>query len=773
MRRNTRGFSLLAALTAALAAGAGRGGEAVEAGDTLAARLEPLDLHVGVPDGAAMLRADARTRREAVNRADREAWSRVRSREDWERFTAPRIRALRRSLGVLPAVPRDLDVRVGGSLELAGCRIENLVYESRPGVRVTANLYLPAPPRERMPGIVLIHSHHNPKTQGELQDMGMTWARAGCAVLVPDQPGYGERRSHQPGNRQDYRFRYVNSLQLHAIGDSLAGWMAWDTMRGIDLLLARGADPERIVLIGSVAGGGDPAAVVAALDPRVKCVIPFNFGGPQPETRYPLPEDAETSFNTMGSGYWESTRNLRLSARDGFLPWVIVGSVAPRRLVYAHEFSWDRERDPVWKRLQRIYGFYDAADRLAFTHGAGLVTGQPPEATHCNNVGPVQRALIHPALARWFDIRVSRETQERRSPEELTCLTPELKARLQPRPPHEIYAGLGAERAGTARRKLAGLQPAEQRRRLRRDWRGLLGDIEPSGTREVGAARVEELPSLRVERLALETAPGIRVALALLLPSHGGKAPLVIGICQEGKSRFLRERAAEIAGLLERGVAVCLPDLRGTGETAPEGGRGYQSEATSVSATELMFGRTMLGLRLHDLRAVLRALRARRDLDARRVALWGESFAPTNPAGFADPLIGEGEPPAQSEPGAGLLALFGALYEDGVRAVLARGTLPGYAALLRDTYCYVPHDAVVPGALTAGDLGDVAAALAPRPLRFEALVDGRNVLLPASEAERLLAPAAEAYRRAPERLGVSGERLGDTAAWLARALREK
>ena len=140
----------------------------------------------------------------------------------------------------------------------------------------------------------------------------------------------------------------------------------------MDLLLARpGIDKKRIILLGAVAGGGDPAAVTAALDSRITAVVPFNFGGPQPETRYPLPADAETSFNYAGSGHWESTRNLRLSARDGFLPWVIVGSVAPRGLVYGHEFSWDREHDPVWARLQKVYGFYDATDRLTFAHGRG------------------------------------------------------------------------------------------------------------------------------------------------------------------------------------------------------------------------------------------------------------------------------------------------------------------------------------------------------------------------------------------------------------------
>jgi hypothetical protein len=110
--------------------------------------------------------------------------------------------------------------------------------------------------------------------------------------------------------------------------------MVWDLSRGVDVLLAqRGVDRERIALLGAVAGGGDPAAVTAALDSRVKVVVPFNFGGAQPETKYPLPDDAERTFNYAGGGSWESTRNLRRSAANGFLPWVIVGAAAPRGLV--------------------------------------------------------------------------------------------------------------------------------------------------------------------------------------------------------------------------------------------------------------------------------------------------------------------------------------------------------------------------------------------------------------------------------------------------------
>src|SRR6185295_311651 len=313
----------------------------------LADKLRELDPMVLPAEQPKMIGRDARARIDEANRRESDAWSKIRTREEWEAYRDRRIGALRASLGATADVPRTLGVKVARKLDGDGFRIENLVYESRPELMVTANLYVPVPERPSMPGIVIIHSHHNPKTQSELQDMGMTWARLGCYVLVMDQVGHGERRQHPfvdaasyPGpfkvGRQDYFFRYVTAMQLYLVGESLIGWMAWDVSRGVDLLLARpGIDAKRIILLGSVAGGGDPAGVAAALDPRIKAVVPFNFGGPQPETKYPLPENAEDAFNYAGGGSWESTRNLRSSAHDGFLPWVIVGSVAPRKIIHA------------------------------------------------------------------------------------------------------------------------------------------------------------------------------------------------------------------------------------------------------------------------------------------------------------------------------------------------------------------------------------------------------------------------------------------------------
>lgn len=760
---------LLLPLAALLACAAASPALPAAQADALAAALRALDPHVFPPEErpalAGMVRADLQRRTRALNERDRRAWERLDGRAAWERFRAPRLAALRRSLDGEEREPAGPPPAwTTRTYTGTGYRLECLAYESRPGVLVPALLYLPAAPPpagKRMPLIVLVHSHHQPHTQGELQDMGVLWARQGAAVLVPEQPGYGERREHRPGSRQDYRFRYVTALQLEAVGESLIGWMVHDVRRGLDLLLARGdVDPARVALIGAVAGGGDPAAVAAALDPRITCAVPFNFGGPQPETRYPLPPDAETWFNYLGGGSWESTRNLRESGRGGFLPWVIVGGIAPRRLVYAHEFNWDRERDPVWRRLQHIYGLYGAAGELDYTHGAGLVTGQPPEATHCNNVGPVQRRRIYQALARWFGMAPPpSESGDRRPEAELACLTPELKARALP-------LRTAAAAIGSARAAATGERPGAAR--LRTLWRPLLGDVEPRGEPAARSLGEDALPGVRAARVALETEPGITVPLLLLTREGPGPHPVAVGLAQAGKAGFLRERAAEIASLLRRGVAVCLPDLRGCGETSPPGGRDRQTEATSLSATERMLCGCMLGARLRDLRAVLRWLRG--PGGAERIALWGDSFSPTNPTGFRDPLLGEEPPPPLSEPGGGILALLGALFEPEVRAVSAAGTLNGCAALLDDTACWAPQDALVPGAVAAGDLPRVAAALAPRPLRLERLVDGRNVPAPAGHVRARFEPALRAYAARPDRLELLPEEKRDVAAWLAAGL---
>ena len=743
-------------------------------------------------ENAQTLASNVRRRIMAANRRSSEDWRKVSNRAQWEQFATEKVQLLGSSLGTFPPSSKDMAVHITHTLPGDGFTIENLVFESRPGLWVTANLYSPQPRRARMPGILLCHSHHNPKTQGELQDMGMTWARQGYLVLVIDQLGHGERREHPfrsakdyvgsfEVNRQDYYFRYNLGIQLQLIGDSLMGWMVWDLRRGVDLLLSRqGIDPKKIILMGAVAGGGDPAGVTAALDARITAAVPFNFGGPQPEDPFPLLANPEESFNFAGNGSWESTRNLTLSCQDGFLPWVIVGAIAPRRLIYAHEFSWDQANDPVWKRLRRIYDeFYQAPDLLDYTQGFGVLKGRPPQASHCNNIGPPHRERIHAALSRWCQVPVSskEEYSNRRTPEELTALTPEAARKIQPRPLLDIAAELGQERTTAAWTQLEKLDSAPRVSWLRNKWQSLLGNIVPGGKpRLVSISQTNEPgTTLRSERVLLETESDVLVPLLMLSDRRSKKPkPVVIGLAQEGKAGFLRHRADLIARLLKGDVALCLPDVRGTGETRSGLARGRMSEDTSLSSSELMLGETMLSARLRDLRGVVHYLRTRRDFDARRLAVWGDSFAPPNaPAQDLKLPYGIREEAATSEPLGGLLALLLGLYEEDVRAVYVRGGLVGFQSALSSPFLYLPHDVAIPGALTAGDLSALAAGLAPRPLALVGLVDGLNRAVEPNRVEAAYAHTRQAYEAAMarERFVVGGvEAAPAPSPWLLEAL---
>lgn len=706
-----------------------------------AKRLRELDTRVLPAEEAKrrqldqMLAKHIRDRVHAAHRRVAEEWRAVRTRADWEKFRDTRSAALRRSLGDFPS-PGKGKMHQVGVIEDDGYRIEKVIVAGRPGLPITANLYLPAKPPKAMPAIVVCHSFFHPKSQGELQDIGVNGARCGCAVLVFDLLGHGERRQHPfsdassyPGKfnvpRQDYYMRSLLGLQLDLAGASLMGWMAADVIYCVDALLQRpDIDRDKIIVMGAVAAGGDVAAVAAALDPRISCVVPYNFGGPEPETPYPLPEAGELSFPYAAGGHWDSTRRLRHSARDGFLPWVVVGAVAPRRVIYAHEFAWDEEHDPAWKRLKRIYELYDQPTHLAAAFGKGTLFGKP-EGTGCGNIGAFHRGTLAPHLRQWFNIDwPTKEIEKRRTETELRCLTPELREQWKPRPVFELAAELAkARRPG---------------RDLRAEWAELLGPIDIKGDPKSASMGKERLGSVVVERLLIEPEPGIVVSTLLLTPQREGRWPVVVALCQQGKSAFLTNRAAEVAALLTQGVAVCLPDVRGTGETRSGGDqRGRpasllvemqrKSGGVLLANESLMLGETLVGARLRDVRAVLAHLRTRQDIDGKSVALWGDSFGKVNaPEARLEAPFDAADYPIQAEPLGGLLAVLTALFEPDVRAVYSRRGLSNYAGLLQSRFMHIPADVIVPGALLGGDLPWVVKALAPRAVRLTASVDQLN-----------------------------------------------
>ncbi|MFL6306654.1 MAG: acetylxylan esterase [Candidatus Sulfotelmatobacter sp.] len=701
-------------------------------------------------------------------------WEKVHTVADWENFRDRRIAALKKSLGAFPertplrpAVTRRFDYSDGFVLE-------NVIFESRPGLVVTANFYLPSNITGRIPAIVVVHSHHFPKVQAELQDLGMTWARSGTAVLIMDQLGAGERIQTQPWLREGYFSRYALGMQLYLPGESLMKWMVWDLMRGIDLLVEKPyIDPKRIVMLGAVAGGGDPAAVTAALDTRVAAVLPFNFGESGPEEHYtmgPRPYDAETA--DPGWGEWESTRCLRDSIAGQFFPWLICSSVAPRPFSFSFELAWPHgvEQEPIWKRYKKVFDLYRAKNHLAELDGFGSFPG-PGEV---EDVGVNHRKKIYPILNRWLDVAIPDEEYHNVRPDaDLMALTPKAAAERKPKTASELALKLAQERLSGARSKRASLPAAERLASLRASLQSKLGDISPNAGTAANVVWTKSFASFGMEAVALETEPGMTVPLLLVKPSavKSERFPVVLAFAQKGKKHFLSDRSAELAALLKSGVAVCLADVRGTGESAPTAKT--SSGLESLAATELMLGNTSLGARLKDARTVVRYLSGRRDLDPNRLAVWGDSSGEVNSRGLSLDQSVKQEPGPQviesSDPAGSLLALLTALYEDNVRAVAGRGGLISYLSVLEDRFCYVPGEVIVPGMLETADIADVVAAIAPRAEFLDAFVDGRDRPLLAAEMQDRLGQVS-AFSTAPQLRVTEHAQSAELASWMASQL---
>src|SRR5690606_1015926 len=194
-------------------------------------------------------------------------------------------------------------------------------------------------------------------------------------------------------------------------------------------------------------------------------------------------------------------------------------------------------------------------------------------------------------------------------------------------------------------------------------WTELLGNVAPGEMVRTVVQAGERLDRLSVERGVLHVEREIRVPLLLLVPSDRPKPmPVVLVLTQGGKEGFLRERTSLLARLLETS-AVCLIDVRGTGETRAGRDRGRRSEATSLAASELMLGEPLLAGRLRDARAALQYLRTRSEFGP--VAVLGDSLATVNSQDVNVERPLDVEQPALAEPlGPALALLIGLLEEE-------------------------------------------------------------------------------------------------------------
>jgi pimeloyl-ACP methyl ester carboxylesterase len=206
-------------------------------------------------------------------------WNQIRTEQDLLRLQRELEKHLLAMLGGLPGERTPLHPQITGHIQMNGFHIEKLIFESLPGVYVTALVYVPEDGIKRHPA-VLVPVGHAANGKVRYQALCQRLVQRGYVVICWDAVGQGERSQFWDAKAGKSRYNLI--CAEHAVlgnlaylaNTSLARWEIWDGMRALDYLLTRPeVDPQRINITGT-SGGGFQAAHIAALDRRIKVAVP-------------------------------------------------------------------------------------------------------------------------------------------------------------------------------------------------------------------------------------------------------------------------------------------------------------------------------------------------------------------------------------------------------------------------------------------------------------------------------------------------------------------
>ena len=205
-----------------------------------------------------------------------------------------------------------LNARIVGTVECDGFRMENIVFESQPGVFVTAHLALPKGTSFKPPYPVVLmplgHSDAGILNSRYAAHLAMA-AWAGFAAFAWDPISQGERRQAVDPNLDYTDNCSTEHCRLGArawlVGWNFARFRIWDAVRAIDYVESRpDLDCSKLGVMGT-SGGGTMSAYLQAFDPRIKVAFPNCFVSSLREVvRERGCHDAEQFFwNMLPSGF--------------------------------------------------------------------------------------------------------------------------------------------------------------------------------------------------------------------------------------------------------------------------------------------------------------------------------------------------------------------------------------------------------------------------------------------------------------------------------------
>ena len=296
--------------------------------------------------------------------------SEFKTRSDWESNRDVEWRHLLEMLGLDPMPEKTpLKPEITGTVEHDEFVVENLYFQSRPGLYVTGNLYRPKKTNgKKLPAILYVCGHGRVKKDGisygnktHYQHHGAWFARNGYVCLTIDTLQLGEIEGIHHGTYSHNRF-WWNSR-----GYTPAGVEAWNCVRALDYLQTRPeVDGERLGVTGR-SGGGAYSWWIAAIDERIKVAVPV--------------AGITSLHNHVVDGTVEGHCDCMFMVNSyGWDFAQVAALVAPRPLLISNS---DKDRIfplegvvDVHKKTRRIYELYGAGKNLGLqiTEGPHLDT---------------------------------------------------------------------------------------------------------------------------------------------------------------------------------------------------------------------------------------------------------------------------------------------------------------------------------------------------------------------------------------------------------------
>lgn len=635
-------------------------------------------------------------------------WQVPRSAADWERRRPLVLRSFRQALGLAKFPERHpLQARVLATNLFGSIAVENLVFESRPGFVVTANLYRPVPTSPaRRPAVVSPIGHFlTPgKTAPEVQARCLGLARRGYVVLVYDAIGQGERMF--TGN-----IHHDAGYALLPLGETIAGWMVWDSMRAVDYLLTRpDVDPDRLGITGN-SGGGLNSLFTAAVDERVKAAVivgfTFEFG----------------NWAKYGGAHCTCTH---LPGIFSELNWSeIAGLIAPRAVMMIQGAN-DNIFPITGARRSGadVATLYRLAGREGYSRFVELA-GMP------HAYSAPFRENMYGWMAWHLQGQGSGEPQSEAQFETLPALDPRLLCDPDRQWMSKAPTVVDLARARALERLKGGVDvTSSQGRESVLNWITNLTTAPESRPRWTSPRvhRQLSVPGGVFEKVSYLSEDGLRIPGLLWLPEHEKSRGRTLLIADERGKSVVAESAL-VPTLLETGYTVLAVDLRGRGETLGRYGPKYDTNFRLL-ANQVLLGEPLAGRRAFDLSRAMDFLAARPELATNEVTLvaWGADALSAALVAAADLRVKR-------------LAIGGSVHSflSWMRPRIApawdkMGDAWNDPQLRGRLDCgddEIDLGAVVPGSLNVADIPQILSLASPRPLLF---CEARDLGAPDSES---------------------------------------